>query len=124
VSKDKELTEEEIRVCSEAMLSQPHESFETDMRRTDGRMRLEMGKSIAGGRYRDEIEIVSGLSIPLAILHGENEQIVNLNYIRGLKIPTLWRNDVQVITEAGHAPQWEQPETFNRLLEAFIEDAG
>jgi len=87
-------------------------------------MRLEMGKSIAGGRYRDEIEIVSGLSIPLAILHGENEQIVNLNYIEGIKTLTLWRNDVQVVTGAGHAPQWEQPETFNRLLDAFIEDAS
>jgi pimeloyl-ACP methyl ester carboxylesterase len=46
--------------------------------------------------------------------------LVSLDYIKGLTMPTLWRGAPQVITDAGHAPQWEQPEQFNALLEALL----
>jgi pimeloyl-ACP methyl ester carboxylesterase len=39
-------------------------------------------------------------------------------------MPNLWRGEIQVITGAGHTPQWEQPESFNRLLREFIEDCN
>ena len=42
-------------------------------------------------------------------------------YISGLKMPTLWRGAIQFIPDAGHTPNWEQPEAFNALLEAFIQ---
>ena len=59
---------------------------------------------------------------PLAIFHGKEEQLVNEIYLRKLTIPTLWRGDIQIISAAGHAPQWEQPEEFNGLLDAFMTD--
>jgi pimeloyl-ACP methyl ester carboxylesterase len=37
-------------------------------------------------------------------------------------MPTLWRGAVQSIPDAGHIPQWEQAETFNALLGAFVND--
>ena len=117
-----ELTDNEISEWSGAILKSPPESFISDIEHTDGRARLEMGKSVAEGNYRDEIEVVSSLSVPLSIFHGEEDQIVNLKYIKELKIPALWRNNVQVIKGVGHAPQWEQPEKFNRLMEEFIRD--
>lgn len=96
-----------------------------DIRRTDGQARAVLGGSIGPGGYRDEVEIVANLTAPLAILHGEHEQLVSLAYIQGLTIPTLWRGAVQVIADAGHAPHWEQPDQFNALLEAFLlETAG
>jgi pimeloyl-ACP methyl ester carboxylesterase len=39
-------------------------------------------------------------------------------------MPTLWRNSVQVIVGAGHAPQWEKAQAFNALLDAFVETCG
>lgn len=98
------------------------ESFKADVRRTDGRARQVMASSIAPGGYKDEIEVVAHLSAPLAILQGEQEQLVNLAYLRSLKMPTLWRGAVQVIPDAGHAPHWENSKQFNALLEAFIEE--
>jgi pimeloyl-ACP methyl ester carboxylesterase len=47
---------------------------------------------------------------------------VNAAYISKLAIPTLWRGELQIIKGAGHAPNWEQPEQFNAVLEEFIED--
>lgn len=91
-----------------------------DIRGTDGQARLVLGGSLGPGGYRDEVEIVANLAAPLAVLHGEDEQLVSLDYIKTLTMPTLWRGAVQVIAGAGHAPHWEQPEQFNALLEAFL----
>lgn len=98
------------------------DSFKADVRRTDGQARQVLGSSIGPGGYKDEVEVVGNLSVPLAILHGEQEQLVNESYISALTMPTLWRGEVQIIPEAGHAAHWEQPERFNTLLGAFIEE--
>jgi pimeloyl-ACP methyl ester carboxylesterase len=96
--------------------------FVADMVRTDGRARAIMAASIAPGGYQDEVEIVKNLKQPLAILHGEQEQLVNADYISELQMPTLWRGAVQMIPGAGHTPQTETPEAFSGLLSAFVDE--
>jgi pimeloyl-ACP methyl ester carboxylesterase len=123
-----ELSEEEMDAFVAAFFAPSQtdipDTFKTDMRRTDGQARQVMGGSIAPGGYKDEVEVVANLSLPLAILHGEQEQLINGSYIDGLTMPTLWRGAVQRIPKAGHAPQWEQPAQFNALLEAFIKETA
>lgn len=96
--------------------------FLEDVMRTDGRARAHLAASIAPNGYRDEVEVVANLKRPLAVLHGAEEQLVSRTYFDGLTIPTLWRGDVQMIANAGHAPHWEQPEAFNALVNAFVND--
>jgi pimeloyl-ACP methyl ester carboxylesterase len=81
-----------------------------------------MFASVREGRFADELAIIADLRQPLAILHGEAEQMVNLNYIRGLAIPSLWRGEIQLIAGAGHAPHQERPLQFTDLLEQFMAD--
>lgn len=95
-----------------------------ELRSSDGRMRPALGASIAGAQYRDETEIVANLPQPLAVLHGEHDALINLDYLRSLHIPTLWRGAVQVIGGAGHAPQWTSPSAFDSLLDAFVTDVA
>lgn len=96
--------------------------FVADIARTDGRARATMAASIAPDGYQDEVEIVRNLQRPLAILHGEHEQLVNADYIRGLEMPTLWRGAVQIVPGAGHTPQTETPEAFSAVLSAFVDE--
>ena len=121
-----EVTEEEAMAYVASFfapgVSAPKTPFLTDVLRTDGNARAGLAASIKPGGYQDEVEIVANLSIPLAVFHGEEEQLVNKAYISKLTMPTLWRGEIQVISAAGHAPQWEQPEEFNGLLEAFMTD--
>lgn len=91
-----------------------------DVLRTDGRARAQLLAPSA----RDQIEVAANLTQPLAVLHGAQEQLINGDYFKGLKMPTLWRGAVQVIDHAGHIPQWEQAETFNELLDAFATDCA
>ncbi|NES72661.1 MAG: alpha/beta hydrolase, partial [Okeania sp. SIO2D1] len=93
-----------------------------DISLTDGKARGNLGASITPGGYQDEIEIVGNMKIPLMVIHGEEEQLVNADYIAKLKMPTLWNGEIQFIANAGHAPHWETPEKFNSLLIDFITD--
>jgi pimeloyl-ACP methyl ester carboxylesterase len=90
-----------------------------DFRKTDGNARGCLGAGVQAGRFDDEVEIVRHLKIPLAIVQGGEEQIVDLGYLQRLPAPTLWRGQVQVIEGAGHATQWEKAEAFDRIVDEF-----
>jgi pimeloyl-ACP methyl ester carboxylesterase len=95
-----------------------------DALRTDGRARGGLGSSVQDGLYRDEVAIVRDLKVPLAVLHGGDEQLVNGQYFGSVAMPSLWRGAVQLLPYAGHAPQWEMPKAFDALLEAFVAETA
>jgi pimeloyl-ACP methyl ester carboxylesterase len=98
--------------------------FLDDVLRTDGRARAGVAASIDPAVSRDEIEVVAQLKAPLAILHGEHDQLVNAAYFASLTAPTLWRGAVRTIPNAGHTPQWETPAAFDAALAEFAADCG
>jgi pimeloyl-ACP methyl ester carboxylesterase len=95
-----------------------------DALRTDGRARSGLGSSVEGGLYRDEVAIVRDLKIPLAVLHGGDEQLVNGQFFGSVAMPSLWRGAVQMIPYAGHAPHWETPKAFDALIEDFVRETA
>lgn len=120
-----ELSEEQIQSFATSFFQEgvtPPPHFVEDVRNTDGNARGYMGASVGEGRFKDEIEVVASMQRPLAILHGANEVLVNGEYIKTLTMPTLWRGEIQMVEGAGHTPQWENPEAFNALIAAFVED--
>lgn len=90
-----------------------------DVGRTDGEMRRIIGQAISAGEFVDEVELVAHSPVPLAVVLGENDAVVNIDYLRGLSYANLWRGEVQIIGGAAHAPQLENPDAFNRLLAQF-----
>lgn len=117
------LTEEQIAEYLEASFRPGADIpgfFYDEVRNTDGMLRYCLGGIIMTGSYSNESEIVQNLDRPLAVLHGEEDQLVNLQYIESLSIPTLWRGSIQIIPWSGHTPQWENPIWFNALLAQFV----
>ena len=98
--------------------------FLDDVLRTDGRARSNLRASITPGGARDEGAVVRDLKVPLAVLHGGEEQLVNGRYFGSVAMPTLWRGAVQTIPDAGHTPQWETPQIFDALIEAFVKETA
>jgi pimeloyl-ACP methyl ester carboxylesterase len=122
------ISPDEARSYAEAFTA-PRSSLDldeiiADVLRTDGAARAGLGASLAEGRYADEVAITENLHQPLAILHGEGEQLISLDYLRTLRIPALWRQEIQLIPGAGHAPHLETPEAFTALLGQFVADLG
>jgi len=123
-----QLTETEMRGFVDAFFAPgyttPDDRFMTDIRRSDGRARAAIAGSIRPGGYKDEVQMAANLRVPLAVVHGAQEQLVSGAYFDAVPMPTLWRGAVQVIAGAGHAPHWETPDAFNALLADFLADCG
>lgn len=118
------LDEEQATALANAYVrpgSEAPPSFGEAILASDGRARSNVGASVMAGNYRDEVQIVADMAAPLAIVHGAEDQLISLAYLQSLSMPTLWRGEVQVIEDAGHAAHWEQPQRFNALLAAFAE---
>ena len=96
--------------------------FYRDIVASDGQARKYLGISVGTNDFADEVTAVGTTTTPLAIVHGVQEQLVNGHYYAGLSMPTLWKQQVHLVNNAGHAVQEEQPGHFNGLLQAFIDD--
>jgi len=77
--------------------------------------------SLGKGLLFDEMKHLNENQVPVAVLHGEQDQLINPDYLQSLEIPNLWRGMVHMITDAGHSPQMENPAVFNKLLMEFIQ---
>ncbi|MFI9272066.1 alpha/beta fold hydrolase [Kitasatospora sp. NPDC052896] len=97
----------------------PLDAAAQDILATAPAARAGLAASLAAGAFADELAIARAMPQPLAILHGSEEQLVNLAYLRSLELPRLWRGAVQLIDGSGHAPQEERPAEFAALLTEF-----
>src|SRR3984957_19846230 len=69
--------------------------FLDDVLRTDGRARSNLGASVQRGEARDECKVARDLKVPIAVLHGGEEQLVNGGYSGAVPVPPLWRGGGQ-----------------------------
>lgn len=91
-----------------------------DIKRTHGLMRAYLGASLTPENLVNEVEILENIEKPILIFHGNDDQLVNVNYFEELIIPTLWQKQVKIINNAGHCPQLENSNDFNSLLSEFL----
>jgi len=101
-----------------------HEEVTAWLLGTDGRARSSLWASLQAGEFPNEVAVVNGAGKPLAIVHGENDALINRAYIEGLELPALWRGAVQVVANAGHSPQMEAPEALSALIGEFAASVG
>ncbi len=57
---------------------------------TDGNTRTNLGASIGKGEFKNEKEILEKHDLPVAIVHGEKEKLVQWDYVNSLKVKNLW----------------------------------
>jgi pimeloyl-ACP methyl ester carboxylesterase len=92
------------------------------IRRTDGKARYWMVRNSLSGIGADEAALVQTSPKPLAIVQGRSDPFVRADYLESLTYRNLWRGAVQYV-DAGHAPHWQRPQKFNKLLLEFLNDA-
>ena len=96
--------------------------FLQDVRESDPEFRPAFLATFGSIGFADEVEIVAKLQRPLLVLHGASDQVVNLDYLLGLRVPSLWRGAVHVLPGAGHALQWEASDTFDAIVRDFVRE--
>lgn len=90
------------------------------VRKTDLKTREIFYESLEKEKYLNQIDILENADIPIAIYHGEFDQIFNLDVLNKLAIKKLWKSNVQEIQETGHIFFYENPADFNVNLESFL----
>ena len=80
-----------------------------------------LGKSIQEGKINNEIEILQMSDIPVCIVTGEQDELINPEYLKSVQI-TKWKNKLITIPNAGHYPHIENPDVFNNTIVEFAAD--
>ena len=90
--------------------------------RADGRARVAVLRDALAGGASDARAIVGTMRVPLAIVDGAEDPIVERSYVDGLTYSTLWEGRTPVIPGVGHAPFREIAPLFNSILARFLAD--
>lgn len=92
------------------------------LKRTDGRARSLLFQTLFDGRTSDQKTLAETTKLPIAIVNGENDPIINVEYVGGLTYASLWEKHCFVLRGEGHAAFLSNPEVFNPIFERFVAD--
>ncbi len=118
-----DLSPEEVEIFVRATTGEPVDEIERQaIVRTDGRARALMFASLFAGEASDERELAVNASVPVAIVNGADDPLVNIDYVSGLPYRNLWDSHCYALRGGGHAPFLRAPEAFNKILSQFLAD--
>lgn len=90
--------------------------------RTDGRARRLMMEAVEQGKGADQRNVVKTSLIPIAVVNGADEEMVNNDYLKTVAFGNLWKRRIHLLPKVGHAPFWESPKEFDRLILEYMKD--
>ncbi|KAH7083129.1 Alpha/Beta hydrolase protein [Paraphoma chrysanthemicola] len=98
-----------------------------DAKNTDGRARMIMARNFVGDGDEcpigvDQRRVVETEDVLIAVVNGEQEQFVNLDYLDGIKWKRLWKGKCIKLKGLHHAPFWEASHDFEKVLLEFCTD--
>lgn len=115
-----DFTAEDVEFFGAATTGYPLEpKFRAAIKRTDGRARAMMFASLFTGQASDERKLAENSPVPIAIVNGAEDPLVNLDYVGGLAYRNLWDNHCYKLRGAGHACFLQAPEPFNAIFMRF-----
>jgi pimeloyl-ACP methyl ester carboxylesterase len=117
------LSDEEGDRFASAMFGAPSEAFlQAAIRRADGRFRQILFQAAGGRDGSDQRRTVEERPIPLAVVNGAEDRLINLDYVDSISYANLWSARCHRLDGAGHAPFWHASLEFNALVERFVSD--
>ncbi|MDB5519218.1 MAG: alpha/beta hydrolase fold family protein [Tardiphaga sp.] len=118
-----DLSPAEIEAFVQAIFGDGAEPFLRDaMARTDGRFRKRVFEASREGAGVDQRQTVESSPVPLAVVNGSADPLVNLDYLDTPAYANLWEGRCHRLPGLGHAPFWQAPDDFNPILERFVRD--
>lgn len=117
------LTEEQVGMVARMALGHEDESnefFLAAIRRTDGRARQYMMEDAQAGNTSDQRHVAETATVPILIVNGAGDPVINLDYIDSLPYQSLATPKPVRIKGAGHAVHREKACEFNALLTGFL----
>ena len=98
-----------------------HQAIAKMIASSDPAFRENLPDSFGSGKVSNQYKLLIQANVPVAIVQGEHDRLINSTYLRGLELPSLWQDKVIVLKNACHSPQMEIPLSFNKLIKEFTE---
>ncbi len=92
-----------------------------DFYRAKPPFRTALIQSVVQGKYTDEVESLKKLGIPLFIIFGEDDNLLQIDYLDHAPLP-VWNNTIYKLPGAKHYVQSDQPARFNLLLAEYVKE--
>jgi non-heme chloroperoxidase len=64
-------------------------------------------------------DVLAGIGVPALVVHGTADEVVRVGTGRHIAA-TVPAAEISIFDGTGHAPFWEEPQRFNRELDAFL----
>jgi pimeloyl-ACP methyl ester carboxylesterase len=115
------LSEADIDAFARAMFGDPVEPFLRDaVARSDGRFRKRLFEAARAGEGVDQRLMVETSPVPLAVVNGDDDPLINLDYIDSVAYANLWEGRCHRLAGLGHAP-FRHAAAFDPILERFLQ---
>lgn len=117
------ISEQEMQILLDGLFYSAETAPEwviNSIRNTDGKGRVSLLNGVMQGNYKNERKVVESSNVPVLIMHGEKDKLINGEYFGSLQIPNLWQNKVQIIQDGSHCLHIEHPEKFNEIVKKFL----
>ncbi len=125
-----DLSQAEIDAFVHGVFGDSAEPFMFDaVARTDRRFRKRLFEALRAEAGEPQVgpdvhEVIEKMRVPLAVVNGAEDPIVNLDYFDTVSYGNLWEGQCHRIANAGHTPFWQTPAAFNPILERFLRTLG
>jgi len=117
------LAQQEVDAFARAMFGDPLQPFVRDaIARTDSHFRHRLFEARRAGAGSDQRLAVERSGVPLAVVNGADDRLVNLDYIDNVAFRRLWTGQCHRMRGVGHAPFWHLADEYNHHLARFLDD--
>ncbi|SFB46339.1 Pimeloyl-ACP methyl ester carboxylesterase [Rhizobium sp. NFR07] len=117
------LTHEQAARFVTGIFGENAEAFMVEaVQRTDKRFRPTLFDPASRSGDANQRDTVMVSQVPIAVVNGADDPIVNLDYEESVPYGNLWSGRCYRIAKATHAPFWQTPGEFNLLLSRFVDD--
>lgn len=119
-----DLSREDLAKYGKLILNNDKKDFLVEIiKQADPQFRTLISQSLADGKLSDEVAILKSSRIPVAILYGGNDPLINKAYLDKLSLQNIWKKKILLFKNSGHSIQLDNPEKFNKTLSEFAEHA-
>jgi len=94
------------------------ENFINDYHKVKDNFRSKLYTSIQLNKYSDQIDLVKSLNLPILIIFGENDYVINTHYLDKKEL-NLWEDKIHRLSKASHLVNIDAPEQFDQLLFSY-----
>lgn len=120
-----DISEAEIETLVQNVSGDSSEPFLREaVARADGCFRKRLFEAARAGEGLDQRLIVESSPVPLAVVNGGADRLVNLDYFDTVSYANLWEGRCHRLNGLGHAPFWEAPRDFDPVLARFLRDVA